>query len=307
MPLNLLLSGNEATDRKSVVLTDVTPDWGVNGNINFTDVLYAELWVGINGAMYGPGILTAVFAAATVQADLVFTITPELLGLDTELFEDSIQEYHYGVSPLANPNVIQRYIWPGETSYDFPIGSSTNKIPFEVVGSSAIREYSLDVDIQLNSEDLSVDPKISMSVNYKDGSVDSDSVSIPKDGVSHTYNLTITVDRAKEIDSVTGKLMDESRAISNGRYGEITSVGLYEQDLDLDSRVLRGLLYEKTKASLDRKFIDFQDDFLCGKRDFDRHEELVIEDLALNSVVDAAEIGLSENAESIINYLNGGC
>ena len=69
MALNLNLSGRETTDSTQIILTDVTEDWGVGGNIDFTDVLYAEMYVGFRGALFGPVVLTEVFAGASTQND----------------------------------------------------------------------------------------------------------------------------------------------------------------------------------------------------------------------------------------------
>lgn len=307
MALNLLVSGKETTDRTEVILTDVTSDWGSEGNMEFSDVLYAEMYVGIKGALYGPVILTSVFANATVQSDLVFTITPELLGLDQEFFDDAIHEYHYGVSDVAVPETIQRDIWDLQTVYSIPTIDTQNKIPFSVVGSAAIRTYNLSLVIMLDEDDKAVNPRVTLKVNYQDGTFDQVEQIIPQDSTSHLYSLIIDVDRAKEILSVTGYLLNEDRTVTNGRLAEITNVSLNEGDLDLLSNVLRALVSEKTKSQLDRDFIKLQDDLLCGNTAFVRHEELIIRDLAFNSVTNAAKQGLSERAESIIDYLNEDC
>lgn len=306
MALNLLLSGQETTDRKEIILTDVTENWGQDGNIDFNAVLYAELRVGIRGVLYGPVIITDVFAAATTTADLVYTLTPELLGLDDELFDDAVHEYHYGVSDLANPPIIDKDVWPLDTMYNFPLGSTTNKLPFNVTASTTAIRYELKVSMLLNTNDEAVSPNIFLSVNYQDGTKDTQTVVVPKDGISANYTLTIETDKSKEIESVTGYILNESRATTSGRSGEITSIILNEGFYDLVSNVLRGLASEKTKAELDRQFIAFQRDFLCGKQQFDKHERLIVYDMAFNSVTNAAKEGLSENAEAIIDFLNEG-
>jgi len=304
MALNLLLSGEESTDRKQIILTDVTDNWGLDGNADFSDILYAEMYVGIKGALYGPVILTPIFTAAGSQEDLVFVITPKLLGLDDELFEDALQEYHYGVSMSANPVIIERNVWPLESTYNLPLLNSTNKIPFEVIGSKAVRSYNLSADITLQATDESINPRSTLIISYQDGTTEQSEQSHSKDGVSQSVSITINVDRAKEIKSVSGNLFDEDRSVAAGRVGTAVGVVLNEQDLDLYSNVLAGLASEKTKAMLDREFISLRKNLLAGSVHFDLHEQLIMRHLAFNSVTNGAKEGLAENAEEIIDYLN---
>lgn len=307
MALELNLSGQESSDRKTITLTDATENWGVGSNFNFTDIQYAEIYVGIRGALYGPIIFTSVFTDANQQSDLVFRITPQLLGLKSETFDDSLHEYYYGVSNAASPATIAKNVWNQKTAFSFPVGDTViNKIPFNVEGD-AVRTYTLNVTISLTLEDAAVNPKISLTVNYQDGTNETVTQVVPKDGTTNVYSLTINVDRTKEIQNVTGFLLDEDRALSTGRSGSITSVVLNAGDLDLVSSVVRGVIIEKTETCLEKQFIDFQDDLLCGYHDFDRHERLIFRHLGLISVSQGARQGLVDRANNIIEFLDRDC
>lgn len=304
MAVTLALTGRETTDRRQIILTDATADWGASGNINFTAVQYAEMYVGIRGSLYGPVILTSIFTAATAQSDLVFTLTPQLLGLSETLFDDALHEYHYGVSNQATPPTIQTDVWPLATSFSLPFSSTTNKIPFTVTGSDVVRSYSLSLRINIGTNDESINPRIVLNVNYQDGTTDTATQTVPKDGADNDYTLTVNVNRAKAIKDVTGYLLQEDRTISSGRSVAISNIRLFKNDLDLISNVIRGLASEKTKAILDRESITFQDDFLCGRVDFDKHERFIIRDVAFRSVTNASKQGLPERAERIIDFLD---
>lgn len=306
MALNLNLSGIETTDFKQIILTDVTEDWGSGGNINFTDVQYAEIYVGIRGALYGPVILTSVFTNATTQNDLVFPITTTDLGIEQETFNDSLQDYYYGVSSNPTPPVIKNNIWPGESSYTLPYGSTENKIPFEVPGN-AVRAYELNADIKLNADDQGVNPKITLSVNYEDGTNDKTEQNVPQDGTTNTYQLIINVDRTKVVSTVSGNLLDEDRSNISGRSGEITNISLNEDDLDLISTVKRGLVAEMSKQKVNQDLIALKDKILCGKKSFDENERAIIRSMTLKSATNGAKQGLTNNVDELINFLNDDC
>jgi len=307
MPVNLNLSAVESVDFKTLTFTDTTADWGVGTNINFTDVRYAEMYVGIKGALYGPVVITETFTNATTQSNLVFSITTQNLGLSTETFDDGLQEYYYGVSNNSSPNTITRDIWNLDTTYTLPLGTTENKIPFEIDVANEVRSYALIVTISLTNEDLAVNPKISFTVNYGDNTRETVTQAVPKDGTTNTYTLTINVDRTKTVTSVSGLLLDEDRTNLTGRAGSITSVMLNESDLNLFSVVKRGLVAEKAKQKNNQDLIVLGDQILCGRKEFARHERAIVRDMSLRAITKGAAQGLASNIESIINFLNEDC
>ncbi len=306
MAVNLNLSGKETTDFKQIILSDISDNWGSGGNINFTQVLYAEIYVGIRGALYGPVVVTDVFTAATTQNDLVFPITTEDLGITEDTFDDALQTYHYGVSELATPNIIQKNIWNGQLNYDLPFGDTENKIPYTVQGNT-VRTYRLTLTISLNTADKAINPKITLNVNYADNTVGSATQVVPQDGTTNTYTLTVEVDQSKEITSISGYLLDEDRTNVTGRSGSITNITLNEEDLDIQNVVKRGLASEKSKKATNEDLIAFNDQILCGRKTFADHERVIVRSLSLRSVTNAATRGLTTNVEGIINFLNDDC
>lgn len=303
MALDLGLTAKINTARNLLTITDNTSNWGVGSNINFTDVRYAELYVGLKGVLYGPVILTSIFSAATQQSQLIFSITPETLGLSTTTFPDGIYEFHYGVDENASPLVVGRNVWPGLSSYSFPLVNTLNKIPFEVVGDEA-REYALQATFNLPANDPGVNPRITLNVNYQDGTKDTEETTIPKSGTDQVISATVQVDRRKEIRNVTGFLFNEDGNPTVARTGTITSITLNKQDLDIESTVERALVSEYTKQRLNSEAIGFRQDFLCGRRDFDKHEEFIVNLTAFNSVTLASTRGLVDEAEEIIDFLS---
>lgn len=303
MALNLNLSGTESTDFKTITLTDTTDNWDAGSNINYNEVMYAEIYVGIRGALYGPLVLTDVFTSATTQNDLVFVITPRDLGIDSDTFDDALQSYHYGVTDEANPTLVGENVWNGEDSYTLPVGSSENKIPFTIQGETA-RQYQLMLTINLSTDDQGVNPMIRLNVNYTDGTATTVTQAVPQDGASHTYTLTANVDLTREVTYVTGFLLDEDRQNTAGRQGTITSISLRRTDFDLESTVKRGLVAERSKRAVQRDLVALAERILCGRESFEDHERAIIRDVALRSATNGATQGLANNVEGIIDFLN---
>ena len=302
MALDLGLLATINTSRNLLTITDNTSNWGVGSNINFTEVNYAEMYVGIKGVMYGPLILTTVFSAATQQSQLIFSVTPEILGLETDTFPDGIYEFNYGVDESSSPTVIGRDVWPGLSSYSFPLLNTLNKIPFTIVGDEA-RQYVLRANFDIPADDPGVNPRMTLNVNYQDGTTDTTETEIPK-GSSSLIAALVDVDRRKEIKDVTGFLFNEDGNPTVARTGLITTISLTKQDLDIDSTVERALVSEHVKQDLNRMGIAFRKDFLCGKREFDKHEEFVMKLTAFRSVTLGSSRGLVDEAEEIIDFLS---
>lgn len=301
MALNLSLSAIINVERTTITITDTTTNWDDDSNPNFTDIGYAEMYVGIKGALYGPVILTPTFTAATAQSDLVFTITPSILGLEGTVFDDGVQEYHYGVSESASPSVVDGPEWNGETAYSFPTTSTNNKIPFLVQGDEA-RSYILQATYNFSDISATVNPRMTLNVNYQDGTKDTAERVIPTG--SQTLTATVNVNRQKEIRDITGFLFNEDNNPPAQKTGTIQTITLTKRDLDLTSTVERALISEKTKTRQNKEAIAFRNDFLCGRRDFINHEKFIVEVTALDSVTIGATRGLAEETEQIIDILN---
>ncbi len=101
-------------------------------------------------------------------------------------------------------------IWNQRRDWRLPIDGERETIAFEIE-DSLHGIYTLSADMIFYSDDKTVNPRITIMANYKDGSSEHQSTfGIKKDGKKYSYEVKIKTDEQKKLTKITGWVLDNS-------------------------------------------------------------------------------------------------
>ena len=133
-----------------------------------------------------------------------FTHLQEELKNEVEKEKERLKKEREKLKDSAN-------LWKIKNTWELPKDGETNPIAFKIKAKKN-GIYTLQASIRIFRDDKSVNQRMTIIANYKDGSKDLNSAgSMIKDGRFEKYEVSINTNKNKVLKSISGWILDHSK------------------------------------------------------------------------------------------------
>ncbi|NPA68169.1 MAG: hypothetical protein GXO50_06130, partial [Chlorobi bacterium] len=116
-------------------------------------------------------------------------------------------------------------LWKMKKEWALPEDGKKNTVNFKIITSKQ-GKYSLSAKIKIYPDDLSKNPKMTITANYSDGTKDTKYEKITeKDGKFHNYEVYIKTNIHKKLNYISGKVLDHDKN-SGTKHAHIKDISL---------------------------------------------------------------------------------
>jgi hypothetical protein len=122
-------------------------------------------------------------------------------------------------------------LWKLKTEWNLPEDGEKNPIPFNI---PLIEHgtYKLSANIRLFEDDESINQRMTLIANYSDGTKDLNSAgSMIKDGEFEMYEVRITTDTLKSLNSLSGWVLDHSKGTGK-KHANVKDIRLINEHIN---------------------------------------------------------------------------
>ncbi|MCF6366999.1 MAG: DUF4296 domain-containing protein [Bacteroidales bacterium] len=116
-------------------------------------------------------------------------------------------------------------LWKLKKEWKLPEDGEKNPIPYKILLKKH-GQYKLQANIKIFPDDKSVNQRMTIIANYTDGTKDLNSVgTMVKDGKFEVYSVTVTTDKNKVLESISGWVLDHSKKTAK-KHAHIKEISL---------------------------------------------------------------------------------